>query len=188
MKKIVLASLLAFGLTASAIASEDGSGAYIGLGYGSTAFDKGDAISGVKDDSDSGYKVYGGYLFNKVVGIEAAYTDYGDFAYVTNTTLSPTAISLAANLGYTFLNGQLRPYALAGLSYLDLAQGGTAYYDDDNTVAFAYGAGIEYSPTILKGLGFRASWNADVYVVDPIITDDYTQTLGMFNISVQYKF
>lgn len=187
MKKILLASLLAFGLTASAIASEDGSGAYIGLGYGTTTFDKGDAPR-LNDDSDSGYKVYGGYLFNKVVGVEAAYTDYGDYTYITNTTLSPTAISIAANLGYTFLNGQLRPYALAGLSYLDLNQNRTAYYDDDNTVAFAYGAGIEYSPTILKGLGFRASWNADIYVVDPIITDDYTQTLGMLNVSVQYKF
>ena len=36
MKKIILASLLAFGLTASAIASEDGSGAYVGLAYGNT--------------------------------------------------------------------------------------------------------------------------------------------------------
>lgn len=195
MKKIILASLLAFGFTASAIASEDGSGAYVGFAYGTTAFADGDADEYVgadlKDNKDSGYKIYGGYQFNKIVGVEATYTDYGDYSY-PNTDLSPTAMSVGANLGYNFLDGQLRPYALVGLSYLNLDQSKTDIYDKDSTVAYTYGIGIEYSPKVLNGLGFRAMWNTDIYIVDATDanTDDdyYAQGFGMFSVAVQYKF
>lgn len=193
MKKIILASLLAFGLTASAIASEDGSGAYVGLAYGNTAFsaDDDNSVNKLKDDKDSGFKVYGGYQFNKIVGIEAVYTDYGEFTY-TNTKLSASAVSIGANLGYNFLDGQLRPYALVGLSYLTLDQDGRALYDGDNTVSYTYGVGIEYSPKVLNGVGFRAAWNTDIYIVDSSTIsggDDYSaQGFGLFSVAVQYKF
>jgi len=192
MKKIILASLLAFGFTASAMASEDGSGAYVGLGYGTTAFGDDDignnnTLGSLKDDADSGFKVYGGYQFNKIVGVEATYTDYGTFSY-GDRNLEATSMSVGANLGYNFLDGQLRPFALVGLSYLNLDQS-QAIYDADNTVAFAYGVGIEYAPTVLDGLGFRASWNADIFAVEKILSDEtYTQAFGMLNVSVQYKF
>ena len=191
MKRILLASLLAFGFTASAIASEDGSGAYAGLAYGNTAFsDDGALLSTLKDDSDKGFKVYGGYQFNKIVGVEATYTDYGKFTYNDGKTLEATAMSVGANLGYNFLNGQLRPYALVGLSYLSLDQNNGALYDDDKTISYTYGVGIEYSPTVLNGVGFRAAWNTDIYVVDSSGTgDEYdAQGFGILSVAVQYKF
>ena len=190
MKKIILAGLLAFGFTASAVASEDGSGTYIGLAYGNTTFADGSYQGTLKDDKDNGYKIYGGYQFNKIVGVEATYTDYGDYSYTyTNSNLSPTAISLGANLGYTFLQGQLRPFALVGLSYLDLGQSGNDIFDKDNTYAYNYGVGIEYSPKILNGVGFRAMWNTDIYIVDSRTTsDNYAQGFGMFSAAIQYKF
>jgi len=190
MKKMILASLLAFGFTASAMASEDGSGAYAGLAYGNTAFSDDGAIAGnLRDDSDKGLKVYGGYQFNKIVGVEATYTDYGKYTYDDGTTLEATAISVGANLGYTFLDGQLRPYALVGLSYLTLDQS-TPIYDDDKTISYTYGVGIEYSPKVLNGVGFRAAWNTDIYIVDSSGTgDDYdAQGFGMLSVAVQYKF
>ncbi len=186
MKKIILASLLAFGLTTSAIANEDGRGVYVGLAYGNTAFAE-DSAGTLKDDTGTGYKVYAGYQFNKNVGVEATYTDYGTFSY-TNTKISTTSTSVAANLGYTFLNGQLRPFALAGLSYLNFEQTGTLIYLDDNTVAYNYGIGIEYSPKVLNGIGFRAAWDADIYVIDAVYGDDYAEAYGMFSIAAQYKF
>ena len=200
MKKILLASLLAFGFTTAAVASEDGKGAYVGLGYGSTAFANGDGKANVKEDTDSGYKFYAGYQFNKIVAVEASYTDYGKFTYSDTRTLSGTAIGVAANVGYNFLDGQLRPFGLLGLSSLSLDQGnlGTLgnIYDDDSTIGITYGIGIEYSPKVLKGLGFRAMWNVDAYSVQDQITiggttitsDDHLEAFGMFSVAVQYKF
>ena len=189
MKKIILASFLVFGLTTSAVADENAKGAYFGLGYGSTSFND-DNIGNVnlKDDSDNGVKVYGGYQFNKIVGVEATYTDYGKFSY-PDTELSASAVSVAANLGYNFLDAQLRPFALVGLSYLNISQSGTPIYADDNTVAFSYGIGIEYAPKVLNGIGFRAEWNADIFAVTEFYSDeDYVQAFTMFNVAVQYKF
>ena len=189
MKKIIFASLLAFGLTSSAIASEDGSGAYIGLAYGATAFDNGDGLSTITDDSDSGYKVYGGYQFNKIVGIEASYTDYGTFKYRSGKTLEASAISLAANLGYNFLDGQLRPFGLIGLSSLSLDQNHGSVYDDDRVLSVSYGLGIEYSPKMFQGVGFRAMWNIDAYSVQEYrFSDSHVEAMGMFSAAVQYKF
>ena len=189
MKKIILVSLLAFGLTTSAIANDNGEGVYFGLGYGSTAFDDDNIrISNLKDDSDNGVKIYGGYQFNKIVGVEATYTDYGKFSY-PDAEISAPAVSVAANLGYNFLDAQLRPFALVGLSHLNISQSGTPIYDDDDTIAFSYGIGIEYAPTVLNGIGFRAEWNADIFTVTKLFNDeDYVQAFGMFNVAVQYKF
>jgi opacity protein-like surface antigen len=189
MKKIILASLLAFGLTSSAIASEDGSGAYVGLAYGATAFDDGDARTVIKDDTDSGYKIYGGYQFNKIVGVEASYTDYGTFTYVSGRTLESSAFGVAANLGYNFLDGQLRPFGLLGLSALSLDQNNGPVYDDDSTISVTYGVGVEYYPKAFKGVGFRALWNVEAYSVDDRIgSDSHIEAFGMFSAAVAYKF
>ena len=189
MKKIILASLLAFGLTSSAMASEDGSGAYIGLAYGATAFSNGDGTTSISDDTDSGYKVYGGYQFNKIVGVEATYTDYGTFKYHSGKTLEASSIAVAANLGYTFLDGQLRPFGLIGVSSLSLDQNHGAVYDDDKVFAVTYGVGVEYSPKMFQGVGFRAMWNVDAYSVQEYtFSDSHVEAMGMFSAAVQYKF
>lgn len=187
MKKIILAGLLAFGLTTAAIANEDGGGTYFGFTSGNTGFND-DSIGVLEDNSDSGRRIYGGYQFNKIVGIEATYADYGKFYYST-TELSVTAMSVAANLGYNFLDAQLRPFALVGLSYLNLDQVGTSIYSDENTISFAYGIGVEFAPKALKGLAFRLSWNADIFVVTEFGNDeDYVQAFDLLSVGVQYKF
>ena len=193
MKKIILASLLAFGLTSSAIASEDGSGAYVGLGYGVTAYDNDGSTTNndkLKDDSDAGYKVYAGYQFNKIAAVELSYTDYGTFTYENKGTISPSTISLAANVGYNFLDGQLRPFGLIGFSSLSMDET-NPYLEIDEGVSVCYGVGIEYSPKVLQGLGFRAMWSVDAYSVEFINSgnsEDNTELLGMFSAAVQYKF
>ena len=195
MKKILLASLLAFSFTTAAVASEDGKGAYVGLAYGSTAFANGDGTLNVKEDTDSGYKFYAGYQFNKIVAVEASYTDYGTFTFSDNSTLSGTAIGVAANVGYNFLDGQLRPFGLLGLSSLSLDQGNIqAYTYDDSLLSVTYGLGIEYSPKVLKGLGFRAMWSVDAYSIEEkdattgVTSNDHVEAFGMFSVAAQYKF
>ena len=203
-----------------------GSGFYIGAGLGASFFnitstdgdyyipDDGDGTHTILinkfedlDDSDLGYLFYAGYQFNKIIGVEVSYTDYGAFsgsisgANLDKFTKDPYSIAVAANAGYTFFNGQLRPFGLLGLAYLNTQQSNT--YDRQNvaneSVAMHSGLGVEYYPTVLRGFGVRAA-----YTTDFIVDSDYTtfegdtgttiQTTSMWQyysllyVGVQYKF
>lgn len=118
MKRTILA-LSALALLSTAVFAEEAkySGAYIGLGYGMTSFSITDNGKELFGQGSSGLKLYGGYQFNQIVGVELAYNDFGKFDAKSGQSYSesPTNISLSANLGYAFLDGQLRPFATLGL-------------------------------------------------------------------------
>ena len=207
MKKIIISALVASALSTAVLAGPNSSGGYVGLGFGTTAYNDSDYLNdGLKldnlDNGDSGYKVYGGYQFNNVVGIEAAYTDYGKFSADRGFSTAPTAFSVAANLGYSFLDGQLRPFGTIGLSYLSANYSNypttipgtldTIIPPDDKYAAIHYGLGIQYEPDALIGFGFRLAIEADTYsiAIEQIGKDDktYAQSLSMAYLGVQYKF
>ena len=156
------------------------------------------------DGSDVGYLLYGGYQFNKIIGVEGSFTDYGTFSSKIGSlafTKKPQSYAIAANAGYNFFNGQLRPFGLLGLGYLVTNQSG-AYEKmnafDSDFATLHMGLGVEYYPTVLKGFGVRASYTADSYVsnVDTkenSTTDKVTQTTlwqyySILYVGVQYKF
>ena len=75
-----LAAILpAFFFAFSAPAAAQDAGWYIGAAYGMTSFDL--DTTGITnptvDDSDSGFKIYGGFQFNKHLGAEVGYVDAG---------------------------------------------------------------------------------------------------------------
>ncbi|MCP5078576.1 MAG: porin family protein [Psychromonas sp.] len=160
------------------------SGFYIGAGYGSFSYETDsdwddDQRYGRLTESTDGntLKMYGGYQFNKIIGVEATYTDYGDTeGYVRTLTFnpigiknqevtqSPTAISVAANAGYSFNNG-LRPFALLGLSYMTL-DSSYAFLDTDNPIAIRYGFGLDYAPAMVKGIQLRVAYEGDIYLAE----------------------
>jgi len=209
MKKILVSVLAASVLSTMALAGSNSSGGYVGLGYGSTVYSDADYLDKeLKVDnlntSDSGYKVYGGYQFNNIVGIEAAYTDYGKFTADRNFAMSSTAFSVAANLGYSFLDGQLRPFGTIGLSYVSSdysnyptsVSNGSGYLivtpPDKTHGAIHYGLGIQYEPDALIGFGARLAYEADTYAIAIEKTgssdETYSQSLGIVYLGVQYKF
>ena len=181
-------------------ANEDGSGAYIGLGLGSTAYvDSGfvkeqqtaeDELGAV----DSGFKIYGGYQFNQIIGLEASYTDYDEFT-AGDYTHASKSINISANLGYSFLDGQLRPFGLLGFGYLKNSfphRDNTPSIDEDD-FAFHLGLGLDYTPRNLGGLGFRLAYegNSFSYDVDSNVTtkeDSYRQAFGILYLGAHYKF
>ncbi|MEZ8605522.1 MULTISPECIES: porin family protein [Vibrio] len=122
-------------------------GSYIGAGFG--VHQDSDTDGGGNLDAESmGYSVYGGYQFNRIIGVELGYTDYGDYdSKVGDKVFSPTALSVSANVGYTFDNS-IRPFFVAGLSYVDLNSGKGSNYkiDDDSGAGFHFGIGVEYTP------------------------------------------
>jgi len=103
-----------------------------------------------------------------------------------------SSASVSANLGYDFLDGQLRPFGLIGLSYVM-----SDYPDVSNIDASSFGVhtglGVSYVPKVLKGVGFRAAWTNDFYNVKADkdtnnLDKDYAQLAGMFYLGVDYNF
>lgn len=184
--KVLLTSLM-LATSMATLATEDApkiSGFYTGAGYGSFSYETDqnwddDLFYGrlIEETEGDTLKVYAGYQFNRVVAIEATYTDYGDTqGYVRtldfqslsikneNVQQSPSAISLAANVGYSFSSG-LRPYLLAGVSYMTL-DSSYPFLDTDNPMAFRYGLGFDYAPALFKGVQLRIAYEADMFFAE----------------------
>lgn len=191
MKSIItLSTLAALLLTTSVQANQDVSGFYIGAGVGSTHAEVENNWGSSSVDTDgSTLKFIGGYQFNRIVAIEAQYTSYGKVSDAAAlNSWDPTTISLAANLGYTFENG-LRPFAVIGLSSLDLDEK-VKTIDDSSATALHFGAGLEYTPAALSGVSFRAGYEGDAFTVEDRYryTSDVDVLIGSVYVAASYKF
>ncbi|CAV18807.1 MULTISPECIES: porin family protein [Vibrio] len=143
-------------------------GPYIGAGLG--VYQDSDTDGGGSLDAENmGYSLYGGYHFNRIVGIELGYTDYADYEVVGTKVFSPTSLSVSANVGYTFDNS-IRPFVLMGMSYVDLnARNGAL--KDDSDAGFHFGIGVEYTP--IDNLTLRL-----ISQGDGISVDEYSSNKG----------
>jgi len=97
-------SLLTLALMAAPLAmAQDAAGWYAGANYGVTeaSIDHDRIASGLlgsgltatsiaDDDRDRGYKLFGGYQYNKYLAVEAGYFDLGQFGFVANTVPTGT--------------------------------------------------------------------------------------------------
>jgi hypothetical protein len=106
---------------------------YAGVGVGRSSLDE----SGF--DDDTGYKIFGGYQFNKHVAFEGAYIDLGDFTS-SSSTVSVDGFQATA-LGMVPIGQKFRVFGKAGLFH----NGGTD---------LTYGLGFEWGNKI----GVRVEW------------------------------
>ena len=187
-------SVLALGLISAvslpALAAGTDGGAYIGGGL-SVYQDSDTDGHGSLDSDGMGYNLYGGYQFNRIVGVELGYTDYANYKNSAEK-LSPTSISVSANLGYTFDN-TIRPFVLAGLSSVDLNANKSAGYADDSGTGFHFGVGVEYTP--IEHLTLRLISQADAVSVDDysygngsLKNDDHTLAFNSISFGGSYNF
>ena len=219
--------------TSPSVTENTGEGFYLGAGFGASFYNltltksdyyvkDGDEPEyhltandmNSMDDKSEAYLFYAGYQFNKVLAVEASYTDYGTFESTISKKVlgndverhyvkEPTSMAVYANAGYTFLNGQLRPFGLLGLGYMHTNQ--SSDYDkidlfSDSTFVTAHiGAGLDYYPTAFRGFGFRVSITADNYYDNTTLAYENTtkdqitdvalwQSYSLFYIGAQYKF
>ncbi|MGB0935857.1 MAG: hypothetical protein ACPGTQ_00295 [Colwellia sp.] len=217
MKKLIrVSALLSLMLSSTLLANEQVSGdatiqqpsskgLYVGGGYGTF-----DAFAG--NDWDNSYrygrlvekisgntsKLYIGYSFNRIISVEASYSDYGEtlgFVYSLigrqSVYQEPTSFSVAANAGYSFDNGW-RAFGILGLSSVEL-NSSFDYLETDNPVAIKWGFGGEYTPAGLKGLQFRIAFEADTYFAESenyfnSDSDLYAFSLTSAYIGASYKF
>ena len=222
MNKILLAVGLSAFLMAGLLHAQDiqkavpkADGIYLGVGGGVTfnfAFlsvgNYQDETSVYTSDSlgdvDGGYLVYAGYQFNKIIAVEAAYTDYGSFSdtltdslgRVTTFTTDPQSFTVYANAGYTFANG-LRPFGQIGLGYMKVNGSNTTdKINIDDGVSMRLGLGLEYTPKALVGFGLRVAYIDEMTMDASYKSNDNgstTSTLmmninGMLYVGGQYKF
>src|SRR5687768_9155571 len=81
-KVLVVSGLALSGLLAARQASAQ---AFVGGSFGKSDIDSdittGLITSGSVDGKDTGFKVFGGYMFNRHFGVEGAYVDLGEVSY-----------------------------------------------------------------------------------------------------------
>ena len=201
MKNLTIAlTVLSLGIASSLVQAEPAqkvSGIYLGGAFGdskgsidsdwtetSTYYNYTDIDSGSEShsQSDNAIKLLAGYQFNRIVAIEAAYINFGEFKGDEDIK----SYNLSTNLGYTFNNG-VRPFALIGVGKLDDT--------DEKHTTIHYGVGIEFAPVALNGVSFRATYEADIYseneteVYNNTTTDSDNDFLfSAITIGAAYKF
>ncbi|HEY9199377.1 MAG TPA: outer membrane beta-barrel protein [Gammaproteobacteria bacterium] len=184
-RKTILAVLVAGAVLGSGGVSAENSGWYVGAGVGQSSVDisgsEVDALTAAEgltsttsvDDTDTAWKLFGGYRLTENFGIETAYMDYGSITSDTTVT-APVAGTINIDLettawiidavGILPLNEQFELFGKLGVAMWDIeadvsaVAGGTAFggsvEDDGSDFHFGVGAGYALTDTI----GIRAEW------------------------------
>lgn len=172
---LLLAACIAAALPAAA------QGPYLGASLGRSTFTDWCDISGPCEDTDSAWKLFGGYRISRTFAIEASYIDWGEVTASTGTVdvaASQSSYGLAA-LGTLPLGD--RGFELFGkLGFLLTSQETARIQPNPSTVnrdetELHYGLGARYS--INQNLAVRAEWeNTEKLKVQ------------MLSIGVEYRF
>ena len=142
---------------------------YIGLSFGQSQYSTGVSnLTGTAahDKKDQGYKLYGGYNFNKHIALEGHYADFGTtslsgntgdtfthdgttYAFTANNvklTSDARSAGLSGKFSYPVTN-HFSPYAKLGLHYWQdegsAASAASGYNSDDDGVDLMFGLGFD---------------------------------------------
>jgi opacity protein-like surface antigen len=187
MKKLTVAVFAALGLLSlPAMAGED-SGFYAGAGIGQASVST-DAVAILEDQNykfdadDTAFKIFGGWRFNKYVGLELDYVDLGSasdkdtFVFESQSIPVETEIGLSAFVPYvvgTLPLGIFELSAKVGYAFYDVdatvrAMGEhESFSDSDEDLAWGVGAGLTFFDHLNAKLEYEALEvsDADVEVI-----------------------
>jgi OOP family OmpA-OmpF porin len=141
-------------------------GLYLGAGVGGTqAHIDTSGINGSKDESDTGWKVFGGYQFHRNIAVEVGYYDLGKASFGGTVGTTPVGGSFRTTAGAASVVGilPLGDFALfgkLGVAYSEqktnVTVGAASGSATDRTTNVAYGLGVRYDVT--TNIGVRAEW------------------------------
>lgn len=167
--RILAPTLLA--LSGLLAASPAGAQPFIGGSIGQSDIDDeiagGLITSGTVDGKDTGYKIYGGYMFNRNFGIEGAYVNLGKLSYsgdffgspVTGGKVEVDGLNVAA-LGALPINEQFSVFGKIGLFLWNAkasdTTGGVPFSAKQDGTDLSFGVGLGYD--FNRNLGVRAEW------------------------------
>jgi OOP family OmpA-OmpF porin len=157
--------LMAALLIAAAPTHAQDKGGYLGASAGNTKFD-GPGISGstslTQDDKDSGFKIFGGYQFNRNLAVEVGYYDLGTLKqsgtpgpFTVQYDLSGIA---GAAVGILPLGGGFALFGKAGviIESIDKKTTGPVNVTTNDGAAFMAGVGARWNFT--RRLGVQVEW------------------------------
>jgi len=154
-KRLGLTALAALALMAATAAQADTQpGFYAGAGIGSTKV--GDDISGV-DDSDTGFKIFGGYTFTENWGVEVSYFDFGEASVSAGNSSASVGITglSASAVGRLPVNDMFAVYGKLGFASYDVD------LDFNNVPGFGSGHLSDSDSDLIYGVGGALSFGGN---------------------------
>lgn len=146
-KRILIGLMGALGLAAGSVHAAD-SGAYVGASVGKAATEY--QVIGF-DETDTAFKVFGGYSFNPYLGVELAYADAGAPKITEgNESLEIATSGLIGSVVVGIpLGDSFKLFGKLGLAFYDVdveyRLGNLRASEDDSENDIAYGLGLSYS-------------------------------------------
>ena len=156
MKQYIFGAIISAALVFPMAAQAEGDTAfYVGASAG-RAEQKLSVTGGSEKDSKTGYKAFGGYQFNKNVGVEIGYVDFGNYSAKSGNVSADvkTTAAYAAVVGTYPLNEQFSLFAKAGATANQVKFSGSvgSFYVSEkkhNTAAmFGIGAAYNFSKNL----------------------------------------
>lgn len=202
--------LLVFVMIASPLAAAKDSGWYLGgnLGLSHARIDDKRITSGLQgmgytttsideDERDLGYKLFGGYQFNRFLALEGGYFDLGEFGYVADVqppgTLSGDVEIKGFNLdliGFLPITEKFSAFGRGGVNYAKAkahfaGTGSVNVPDPDQSehgADYKFGLGLQYFFT--QSFGMRAE--AERYRIDDAVGNN--GDVDLYSAGVVYRF
>jgi len=151
------------------------------------------------DDTDTGWKLFGGYKFNSNFAVEGSYADLGELSVksivtapltaTVDTTWEATTLAIAG-VGIVPLGYNFDIFGKVGLHYWDVELsakstiGAASASEDDNGTDFLYGIGADYNFT--DRFTVRAEWEVYQNIGDDNTTGE--SDVEMWSAGLQYSF
>jgi OOP family OmpA-OmpF porin len=157
-------------------------GFYAGLSFGQSSADVDCSGLAQCDDSDTAWKILGGYRFNRNLAAELGYTDLGEVSAgdggANTITAEATAFELVA-VGSWPVSNEFSVYGKVGVFRWDVDATGTGMFagsESDSGTDLTFGVGVQYDFT--KQLGVRGEWQR--YAAD--------EDIDVISIGVVFRF
>lgn len=167
--RFIFALIAASAFAISPAVAEDG-GFYVGAGVGDFGIDLGPV-----DGSDTGFKLFGGYLFNKNFGVELEYLDGG------TADFGPVGIDVSgfnlSGIGILPVGEKFNLFAKLGMLFWDASLSGKGGGDDSGE-DFSWGIGAGYSFT--DQFGMRLEYQG--------FEIEDTDTVDLLSVGASWKF
>ncbi|TDG11272.1 hypothetical protein E2F43_18935 [Seongchinamella unica] len=172
--KLIGPILLTLGMTSTALAQN---GFYAGASIGQATIDGCDGLTKC-DDEDTGWKVFGGWEFNRNIAIEAAWVDFGEVSGSIGESKVSAEVDgwVLAGKGMLPLTEQFSVFAKLGMIMWDVEGSGAASGIDDDGTDLVYGLGAQYMFTDRFGVVGEWEW----YDID--------NDIDLFSIGALIKF
>lgn len=187
-KRLGLSAFAALALTAAMTAQADvGPGFYAGVGLGTTEVSEESIEDFIADDSDTGFKFFGGYSFNEFFAIEASYFDFGE---ASGTIEDPFFGDIDFDAGVSGISAAVVGRIPAGDMFSVFGKVGFAQYDVEVEVSIdgESGSDSESETDMVYGGGAALSFGVFELRAEYEVLNVEDGDVNMISVSGLYRF